>query len=142
MSKQVDAPFKFLVRPITTVNVGSRDLSRAFEEEVFSSLKNATFLSSITGILILPVIIDSSIAVLPPDYVGYQKRDNSVSVGLNIDFALWMRSSELERLDLLADNIRCSLDKIDGSYLVDEEREKLHCFVDTVQVLLASRLRG
>ena len=70
------------------------------------------------------------------------KRDNSVSVGIGIDFKLWERSSELERLGLLTDNIRCSLDKIQSRYLVDEDRERLHLIVDKVQDLLASRLRG
>jgi len=142
MIRQVNAPFKFLVRPITTVNVGSRNLSWAFEDEVFSSFNGFTFSSPISGILILPKIIDSSIAPPPPDYVGYKKADNSVSVGLNIDFALWERSSELERLGLLADNIQCSLDKIQSRYLVDEDREKLHFIVDKVQAQLASRLQG
>ena len=35
-----------------------------------------------------------------------------------MDFALWERYSELERLGLLADNIRRSLDKIQSRYLV------------------------
>jgi len=86
--------------------------------------------------------MDDSIAPPPADYVGYKKGDNSVSVGLNIDFVAWERSSELERLGLLADNIRCSLDKIKRRYLVDEDREKLRLIVDKVQAQLASRLRG
>jgi hypothetical protein len=113
-----------------------------FEDEVFASFKDIAFSSTITGILILPGIIDSSIAPPPPDYVGYEKKDNSVSVGINIDFALWERSSELDRLRLLAGNIRCSLDKIQSRYLLDEDREKLHVIVDKVQALLASRLLG
>jgi hypothetical protein len=142
IGKQSDAPFKFLVRPITTVNVTGRNLWRMFEDEVFASFKDIAFSSTITGILILPGIIDSSIAPTPPDYVGYQKKDNSVSVGIKIDFASWERSSELERLGLLADKIQCSLDKIQSRYLVDEDREELHLIVDKVQALLASRLRG
>ena len=116
-------------------------LSRMFEDEVFASFKDIAFSSTITGILILPGIIDSSIAPSPPDYVGYERKDNSVTVGIKIDFALWERSSELERLGLLADNIRCSLNKIQSRYLADEDREKLHLIVDKVQALLALRLR-
>jgi hypothetical protein len=142
IGKQSDAPFKFLVRPVTTVNVTGGNLSRMFEDEVFASFKEVVFSSVITGILILPGIIDSSIAHPPPDYVGYKKKDNSVSVGINIDFALWERSSELERLGLLADNIRSSLDKIQSRYLAAEDREKLHFIVDKVQAHLASRLQG
>jgi hypothetical protein len=112
-----------------------------FEDEVFASFKELVFSSPITGVLILPGIIDSSIAPPPPDYVGHQKKDNSVSVGIKIDFAVWERSSEWQRLELLADNIRCSLDKIQSRYLVDEDREKLHLVVDKVQAQLASRLQ-
>jgi hypothetical protein len=142
MGRQSDAPFKFLVRPITTVNAGSRNLSWTFEDEVFSSFESVAFSSPISGILILPKIMDSSIAVPPPDYLDYKKGDNSVSVGINIDFALWQRSSELERLGILADNIRCSLDKIQNRYLKDEDRQTLHLIVDKVQARLASRLQG
>jgi hypothetical protein len=113
-----------------------------FEDEVFALFKDIAFSSAITGVLILPGIIDSSIARPPPDYIGYKKKDNSVSVGIKIDFTLWEHSSDLERLGLLADNIRRSLDKIPSRYLADEDREKLHFIVDKVQAQLASRLRG
>jgi hypothetical protein len=142
IGKQSDAKFKFLVRPVTTVNVTGGNLSRMFEDEVFASFKDITFSSTITGILILPGIIDSSIAPPPADYVGYKKKDNSVSVGIRIDFSSWERSSELERLGLLADNIRRSLDKIQSRYLADEDREKLQFIVEKVQSLLVQRLRG
>jgi hypothetical protein len=141
MGRQNDAPFKFLVRPVSTLNASSRNLSRAFEDEVFSSFENVEFSSPITGLVILPIIIDDAIAPSPPDSTHFFEKDNSVSVGINIDFALWERSSELERLGLLADNIRCSLDKIQNRYLVHEDREKLHLIVDKVQTELASRLQ-
>jgi hypothetical protein len=122
------------------VNAGSSKLSWTFEDDVFASFKEVTFSSPITGILVLPVIIDSSMAAVPPDYVGYKKADNSVSVGLNIDFMLWQRSSELERLSLLADNIRRSLDRVESRYLLDADRVKLRQIVDKVHSRLASRL--
>ncbi len=65
-----------------------------------------------------------------------------MTVGIKIDFGLWDRSSELERLGLLADNIRCSLDKIKSRYLVDADREKLHQIIDRVQARLASQIQG
>ena len=124
------------------MNVGSRNLWRAFEDGVFASFKDVIFSSPITGILILPVIIDSSIATPPPDYGGYKKADNSVSVGVNIDFSLWERSSELGRLDLLADNVRSSLDKVERRYLPDADRGRLHRIIDKVQAQVASRLQN
>ena len=140
MNGRSDSTFSVLVRPVTTVNVAQVELAKMFEDEMLSSSVNMKFLSPISGILILPTIIDRSVAVPPDDYTGYQKSDNSVSVGINIDFELWQRSSELERLSLLADNIRSALSKIRRRYLVDEDRERLHLVVDKVQALLASRL--
>jgi hypothetical protein len=71
MGKQDNAPFKFLVRPLTTVHVRSKNLSRAFEEEVFASFVNVEFSPPISGILILPIIVDDAIAVPPPDTYAY-----------------------------------------------------------------------
>jgi hypothetical protein len=116
-------------------------LAKIFEDEAFAAVSGVALSSPITGILFLPGIIDKAIAPTPPDSVVYQKRDGSVSVGIKVDFDLWERSSELERLGLLTDNIRCSLDKIKSRYLYDEDREILHGIVDKVQALLAYRLR-
>lgn len=111
-----------------------------FEDGIVSSIRGVAFSSPITGILILPGIVDSSIAPPPPDYVGYKKADNSVSVGINIEFSLWERSSDLERLSLLANNVRSSLDKISHRYLADVDRERLHQIIDKVQAQVASHL--
>jgi len=142
MNGRSNSVFSVLVRPVTTVNVAQAELAKMFEDEMLSSSVKMNFLSPISGILILPTIIDKSIAVPPDDYTGYQKADNSISVGINIDFVLWQRSSELERLELLANNIRCSLGKVQGRYLLAEDRERLRLVVDEVQALLASRLRN
>ena len=108
----------------------------------FSLIEEESFLSPISGILILPQIMDQSIVPLSADYVGYQKADNSVSVGINIDFFSWERSTESERLALLAVNIRCSLHRIKSRYLVDADREKLHQIIDTAQAQVALRLQS
>lgn len=142
MGRQSAAPFKFLVRPITTVNASSGKLSWIFEDEMFSLFEGRVFSSPISGILILPTIMDSSIVPSLPDHVGYKKGDNSVAIGLDIDFVLWESSSELERLGLLVDNIRRSLEKIEKRHLVDEDRAFLHLMVDKVQSKLASCASG
>jgi hypothetical protein len=142
MGRQSDAPFRFLVRPVTTVNITGKKLSWAFEDELFSSFEAVTFSSPITGILILPGIIDGSIVVIPPDHVGYNKADNSVSVGRNIDFELWQHSSESERLELLVENIHASLDQIQVRYLIDEDRRRLHELIDKAHIQLARRLQA
>jgi hypothetical protein len=141
MGRQSDAPFKFLVRPVTTVNALSKKLSWAFEDELFSSLRSVRFSSPVTGILILPGIIDRSIAPPPSDSFKHHKEDNSVSVGNNLDFEEWQRSSEMERLELLTQNIHSSLDRIKNSYLFDEDRRILHELVDETRDRLAFMLK-
>lgn len=141
MGRQSDAPFKFLVRPVTTVNIASKRLSWAFEDELFSLFDGVKFSSPISGILILPGIVDRSIARPPLDSVHHYKEDNSVSVGNNMDFEEWQRSSEMERLELLTQNIHSSLEKIQRRHLTDADREKLHELVDETQARLAAMLR-
>lgn len=143
MGRQSDAPFKFLVRPVTTANIASKRLSWAFEDELFSLFDGVQFSSSISGIVILPGIIDRSIvAQPPPDSIRHHKEDNSVSVGNNMDFDEWQRSSELERLELLTQNIHSSLDRIQQRHLADVDREKLHELVDKTQARLAEMFRS
>ncbi|MFA5120973.1 hypothetical protein [Zavarzinia sp.] len=142
MARKENTKFRFLVRPVTTVNIGNGNLSWIFEEKIKFIIDNAEFSSPISGILILPTIIDRNIVPPPPDYVGYKKSDNSVSVGLNIDFSLWQRSSELERLALLADNIRDSLRMIKNRYLLEVDRKKLYKVVDEAQAELASEVQS
>jgi hypothetical protein len=137
--KNTDAPF-LLVRPITTKNVSSKSLGRDLEAEVSRSLSEVHFTSPISGILTMPCIIDSSIVPLFPDYVGYKKKDNSVSVGLNLDFNLWERSAEVERLALLAANVRSSVDKVKSRYLVDADRVQLHHAIDLAEARLKAGL--
>jgi hypothetical protein len=135
-----DGRFKIIVRPVITVNTNKKRISWIFETEMRSSLLNERFSSPIWGVLVLPIIMDRTIVPPPKDYVGYQRRDNSVSVSVNIDFDLWQRSAEVEALGLLSENIRCSLNRIEPRYLLDEDRGKLLITVNSVQARLASRL--
>src|ERR1700744_2490964 len=98
--------------------MASKHLSWMLEGGILSLFQGASFSSPISGILIIPPIIDKMVAPPPPDYIGYKKKDNSVSVGMNIDFRLWQCSSELQRLGLLVENIHSSLNMIQSRYLV------------------------
>jgi hypothetical protein len=137
--KQAGSSFRFVIRPLRTKNIASREIAICLEDEISLSLGELSLVSPISGILIMPALMDEAIAPIPPDYVGYQSSDNSVTVGTKIDFALWERSSVLERLAIMTNNVLDSIDKIPGKYLLDQDREKLRVVVDEVQSRLVLR---
>jgi hypothetical protein len=47
----IDAPFKVLIRPLTTVGV-DKSLATLFEDEVFAEVKKVQFESPISGIFV------------------------------------------------------------------------------------------
>lgn len=137
---QDDALFKFTVRFFTTVGIESRDLARWFEDEMFSAIKDLAFKSRITGIAIFPTIFDSVIASPPNDYLTYKKKEKSVFVGLNIDFSSWTFGSREEKLGLLANNIRQSIERVPEKYLSNSDRKKLLDILSQVHKRLVDRL--
>jgi REP element-mobilizing transposase RayT len=68
-----DAPFKFIIRPFTTVGMESRNFASWFEHEIFSAIRDLEFESPITGIAIFPTIFDREISHPPDDYLTYKK---------------------------------------------------------------------
>jgi hypothetical protein len=137
---QLDARLKFIVRPFTTVGIESRDIARWFEDAIFSAIKDLAFESHIKGIAIFPVIFDSAIASAPNEYLTYKKKEKSVFVGLNIDFSSWTRGSREEKLDLLANNIRQSIERVPDKYLSSSDRKKLLDILSQVHDRLVERL--
>jgi hypothetical protein len=137
---QRDAPLKFLVRPFTTVGVASLDLACWFENEIFSAINGFAFESPITGIAIFPRIFDSAIAPAPKDYLTYKRKEKSVFVGLNIDFSSWASGSGEEKLSLLANNIRQSVERIPHKYLSSSDRKKLLDIANEAHKRLVNRL--
>jgi hypothetical protein len=137
--KQARTAFRFVIRPLRTKNVASREIAISLEDEISLLIGELTVVSPISGILIMPILMDEAIATPPSDYVGYKSRDNSVTVSIKIDFALWERSSVLERLSIMTVHVLNSLDKIPGQYLLDQDRQKLRLVVDKVQSRLALR---
>jgi hypothetical protein len=141
VNKQAAAPFGLLIRPLVTKNVPSRDISVSLEDEIVSLLAEVSLVSPISGIL-CQILMDEAIAPRPPDYLGYQSKDNSVTVGISIEFALWGHSSVSERLAILTNNVLLSLDKIPARYLLDQDREKLRLVGEKARSRLALRLAG
>ena len=139
-SVQQDAGFKFLVRPFTTVGTESLDLATWFENEIFSAIEDLSFESPITGIAIFPTIFDDAIAPAPNDYVTYKKKEKSVFVGLNIDFLSWASGSSEEKLSMLANNIRQSIERVPDKYLSSSDRKNLLDVVSRVRKRLVNRL--
>jgi hypothetical protein len=137
---QDDALFKFTVRFFTTVGIESLDLARWFEDEIFSAIRELSFESPITGIAIFPTIFDSAIASAPKDYLTYKKKEGSVFVGLNIDFSSWTSGPREEKLSLLANNIRRSIERVPDKYLSGSDRKKLLDIVSQVHRRLVDRL--
>jgi hypothetical protein len=140
MHSQINAPFKFMVRPFTTVGVESLDLARCFEDEILEMIYDTKFESKITGIMVFPKIFDPDIAPPPSDHLTYKRGEKSVFVGLNIGFRNWHSASRQEKLNILADNIGDSIRKIPNAYLTDIDRDKLILALDHVHKSLIQRI--
>jgi len=124
-SIQLNAPFRFMVRPFTTVGTESVNLASWFEDEIFSAVKGWKFESPIAGIVIFPKIFNKEVSPPPDDHITYKKKEKSVYVGLNIEFSTWASAPKQEKLRLLSDNIERSLERIPNKYLLDTDRKKL-----------------
>ena len=59
---QLNAPFKFMVRPFTTVGVESLELASLFEDEILEGIFDTKFESKITAIIVFgfPTWLSSS----------------------------------------------------------------------------------
>jgi hypothetical protein len=137
---QLNASFKFMVRPFTTVGVESLDLATWFEDEILEMIYDTKFESKITGIIVFPKIFDADIAPPPSDHLTYKRGEKSVFVGLNIGFRNWHSASRQEKLNILASNIRDSIQKIPDAYLTDIDRDKLIFALDHAHKRLIQRL--
>jgi hypothetical protein len=137
---QRDAPFKFLVRPFSTIGVDSLDMASGFENEIFSAINTSALESEITGIVIFPAIFDEQIGPAPKNYVKYKKDEKSVFVGLTIEFSTWSSASGKEKLQLLSNNIKRSIELIPDTYLLSPDRKRLIKFTNQAHERLLARL--
>ena len=92
--------FMFLIRPLTTVGIEKGRLFHIREDEMVKEIKHIEFSSPIKGIHISPHIFDKKIAKAPDDYVKFRKSENAISVGIEINFEIWINSSIHDRIDI------------------------------------------
>jgi hypothetical protein len=138
--EQLDAPFRFMIRPFTTAGTASLELASWFEKAIFKAVSGMTFESPITGIVIFPKIFDRTVAEPPEDHLTYKENEKSVFVGVNIDYSAWECASREEKLKLLADNLKTSLERIPDIYLTKSDSKKLLLAVENSLPHLMRRL--
>lgn len=136
-SDDPDLPFAFFISGRTTLDVGedSRRITNQFQIEMVERLRHKEFGSSLTGLILFPTILNPSIAI-SDDYVS-NKRDGSVHVGVNIDYASWITASFDEKTALFRDCLMQSIGRIAKSRLRQADRDALLSVVE--QAYLAAR---
>jgi hypothetical protein len=127
----------FVISGRVTPDVGleSGRLSKKFQREILRLLLSVELTSSLKGIVLFPTILNPDIASLS-DSVTYKRKEGSVFVALEISHAQWINASLGERIDLLANNIRMSVEKITGKHLVPADRAKLLDVIDRATLTL------
>ena len=133
----------FVISGTTTPDV-RRDrarLAKRMEAEIARHLSYSDFSSPVSSIVVFPTILNPSIASMP-DSVTYNRNDNSVFAAINIPFSTWMEAPFSEQIDLLAENIRSSLEKIGEKYLKHSDRAKLIDFVEEARLALKDQYDG
>jgi hypothetical protein len=100
-----------------------RRLALALQEEIERKMEGVELSSPLSGVIFFPTILNPNVASMP-DFITH-KRDLSVFVGLKIDHQTWINSSTDERITLLRDNLRASLEKIKKTYLSPEDKAVL-----------------
>jgi hypothetical protein len=138
--KQLDAPFKFMVRPLTTVGIPSLQLASWCEDAIFDAVSGIVFESPIAAIVISPKIFDRNVAEPPEDSLTYKENERSVFISRSIDFAAWDSASQKKKLHLIIENIKHSLAGIPNTYLLQSDSEKLLLAIDQVYPNLERRI--
>ncbi len=136
-SEQANAPFTFLVRPATSLDVDCLSLGASFEHHIFLLVQGHQFSSLATCIAIFPKILDPKMFVLP-DKFSFKTKDRAIFAMLNVDYESWIAASEVVHVDLLADNIRDSVLKTKEKYLNEIDKKALLEFVEIVRRKLRS----
>jgi hypothetical protein len=137
--EQLNAPFRFMIRPFTTAGTDYRKIASRFEHEAFQLVKLEKFGSVATNIIVFPKILDRSIAV-EPDHIAYKKKERAVYVAVNIDHATWQNASDDQRIDLISDNIMESIIRIPQKYFTESDRKKLLGIVDKTRRQVKAKL--
>jgi|RhiMethySRZTD1v2_1073278.scaffolds.fasta_scaffold733652_3 hypothetical protein len=97
----------------------SRDagaLSWEFQSEIVRMLEGVRLSSPVTGIILLPTILNPEIASMPDNVTN--RRDGGVWVALGLSHAEWVNAAALDRIDMFAKNISNSLMRVSEKRLV------------------------
>lgn len=138
--EKLNAPFKLMVRPLTTVGVSSLKVMSWLEDEVFAAAKDMKIQSGITAIVINPTIFDGVAAESPKDGIKFNKNDRSLFSSKNINFDAWESASNSDKINMVLINAKASLDAISDKYLSTEERKKLSHIFENACFRLIQRL--
>jgi hypothetical protein len=139
--EKLDAPFRFLVRPLSMVGLDAGKFALWFEEEIFSGIKKAELAFPIRSILISPQLIDESVSRRPLDAVRFKRRENAIFAGISIDHSIWLHSSDNAKLMLMYENIKQSTLEIPQKYIGIDGREALLNIIDNAYTKLQQRLK-
>jgi len=136
--EQLDASFRFMIRPFTTAGTDHIKIASWFEHEAFQLVKSQNFVSFANNVIVFPKILDPSI-MIEPDHLTYKKHERAVYVGLNINHASWQTASEAGKVDLISDNVSKSIQEISPEYLSERDQRKLLEIVADTRTRLKSK---
>jgi len=114
-------------------------LSKKLEAEIVRMLASVELASPLKSIVLFPTILNPDIASLA-DSVTYKRNEGSMFVALGIAHAQWLNASQAGRIDLLACNVRMSVEKIPGKHLGSNDRSILLHIIDKATEKIKSAL--
>src|SRR5262245_2619538 len=103
----------FVISGRATPDVSSESgkLSKRLEAEIMQRMTPDELTSHLKAIVLFPTILNPEIASLP-DSVTHKRSEGAMFVALGISHAEWIDASAAGQLDLIARNVRASLEKI------------------------------
>lgn len=131
--------FRFKLSAHTTIGIDLGVYLKGFEEGVLSRLKSLDFTSSLGGVVLFPTVCDPSI-IQPPEYVSYKRSSNGAFVAIHIPYAAWTTASPFERIDLMAANLKTSVERIAPKRLNDADRQTLLDDIEQTRIELHSTI--
>lgn len=134
-TRSPDVHFGFTISAVSTPDVGHTKYLRLFRDGVHSRLRGIPFSSSLDGVVFFPSICDPEI-IVRPDYVSYKRKESAVFVSVNIPYRTWMAASPFERIDLLAANLKTSVERISPKRLKEHDRCTLLDAIEQTRVEL------
>lgn len=135
-TEKLKAAFIMLIRPVTTLGVDKGGVSNVLEDYVFELTKGRKFSSSIAALAIFPQICDPAI-YSASDNIRHNRKEKSVSIGINIDHKLWSDSTRAKRIELLRENVVESIQRVPEKLLVSDDRDELVAAVNKAATSLS-----